>query len=76
VNGSELRSVLGGELDDDERERARKLVVATDGVALTVSAAQDYLSRGHEALAMLPDETLRTAFGSLIDSLLEDLPAY
>jgi heptaprenyl diphosphate synthase len=74
--GAELRSVLGGELDDDERERARKLVVATDGVAQTVAAAQDFLVRGHEALAMMPEETLRDAFGALIDSLLEDLPSY
>jgi heptaprenyl diphosphate synthase len=74
--GSELRGILGGELNDDERERARKLVVATDGVAQTVAAAQDFLARGHEALALLPDETLRNAFGSLIDSLLEDLPTY
>jgi len=74
--GSELRSVLGGELDDDDRERARKLVVATDGVAQTVATAEEYLARGHDALAKLPDDVLRTAFGALIDSLLEDLPAY
>jgi heptaprenyl diphosphate synthase len=74
--GPELRSILGEVLDDDGRERARKLVVATDGVRQTVAAAQDYLARGHESLAMLPNESLRSAFGSLIDSLLEDLPTY
>jgi len=74
--GSELRSVLGGELNDDDRERARKLVVATDGVAQTVATAQEFLTRGHEALSILPDDMLRNAFGSLIDSLLEDLPTY
>lgn len=74
--GAELRSVLGDVLDNDDRERARKLVVATDGVTQTVAAAQDFLARGHEALAVLPNETFRTAFGSLIDSLLEDLPTY
>ena len=48
--GSELRvSVLGGVLDDDHhRERARKLVVATNGVGDTVAAAQEFLARGHE----------------------------
>jgi heptaprenyl diphosphate synthase len=76
IIGSELRGVLGGVLDDDERERARKLVVATDGVAQTVAAAQEFLARGHEELATLPHESLRDAFGSLIDSLLEDLPSY
>jgi heptaprenyl diphosphate synthase len=74
--GSELRNILGGILNDDDRERARKLVVATDGVALTVAAAQEFLARGHEALALLPDASIRSAFGSLIDSLLEDLPNY
>jgi heptaprenyl diphosphate synthase len=72
--GSELRGVLGGVLDDDSRERARKLVVATHGVSDTVAAAQEFLARGHESLALLDGETLRDAFGSLIDSLLEDLP--
>lgn len=75
VVGAELRSVLGKELNDDERERARKLVIATDGVAQTITAAHDYLARGHDSLALVPNETLRDAFGSLIDSLLEDLPA-
>jgi heptaprenyl diphosphate synthase len=74
--GSELRSVLGGALDDDNRERARKLVVATDGVSQTVAAAQEFLARGHESLVRLQNDTLRNAFGSLIDSLLEDLPDY
>ena len=73
IIGAELRGILGSELNDDERERARKLVVATDGVAQTISAAQNYLAQGHEALALLPDDTLRSAFGSLIDSLIEDL---
>jgi len=74
--GAELRSVLGDVLNDDDRERARKLVVATGGVAQTIAAAQDFLARGHESLALLPNDSLRNAFGSLIDSLLEDLPPY
>ena len=76
IVGSELRGVLGGVLDDDDRERARKLVVATDGVAQTVAAAQDFLAKGHAALALLPEASLRDAFGSLIDSLIEELPNY
>ncbi|HEY5303716.1 MAG TPA: polyprenyl synthetase family protein [Acidimicrobiales bacterium] len=75
VIGLELRSILGKELNDDEREQARKLVVATDGVAQTIAAARDYLTQGHASLARVPNEPLRHAFGSLIDSLLEDLSA-
>jgi heptaprenyl diphosphate synthase len=74
--GVELRAVLGHALDDEDRERARKLVVATDGVAQTVAAAQRFLHQAHEALEALPNDQLRNGFNSLIDSLLEDLPTY
>lgn len=76
IIGPELRSVLGGALNDDDRERARALVVSTDGVAQAIAAAQDLLARGHESLALLSIESLHNAFGSLIDGLLEDLPTY
>lgn len=74
--GDELRSILGSALNDDDRERARKLVVATDGVARTIGAAQRFLSLANEAIAVLPSEGLRRGFRSLIESLLEDLPAF
>jgi len=73
--GDELRSVLGEVLNDADRERARKLVVATDGVAQTVAAAQTFLELAREALEVVPHEPLRRGFGALIGSLLEDLPA-
>jgi heptaprenyl diphosphate synthase len=74
--GDELREVLGAPLDDDDRERARKLVVATDGIDRTIVAAQRFLERAHEALAVVPSAGLRAGFGSLINSLLEELPGY
>jgi heptaprenyl diphosphate synthase len=74
--GEQLRGVLGHVLDDEDRERARKLVVATDGVDETVAAAQRYLSQAHAALDAVPSAPLREGFTSLISSLLEDLPAY
>ena len=43
--GEELRGVLGAILDDEDRERARKLVVATDGIERTIASAQTYLAR-------------------------------
>jgi heptaprenyl diphosphate synthase len=73
--GDELRSVLGHALDDEDRERARKLVVATDGVAMTIAAAQRFLVAAREALAAVPSAPLRDGFTSLIESLVEDLPA-
>jgi heptaprenyl diphosphate synthase len=74
--GDELHGVLGAILDDEDRERARKLVVATDGIERTIAAAQTYLAQAHVALASLPSAQLRSGFASLIESLLEDLPTY
>ncbi len=76
VVGDELRSILGEVLNDADRERARKLVVATDGIDRTILAAQSFLARAHESLTVLPSEELRNGFGSLIDSLLEDFPSH
>jgi heptaprenyl diphosphate synthase len=74
--GDELRSLLGATLNDDERERARKLVIATDGIAQTIARAQSFLARAHQALDDVASEPLRQGFGSLIELLLEDLPNY
>ena len=74
--GDELRSLLGAKLNDDERERARKLVIATDAIAQTIASAQCYLAQAHQALEDISSEPLRQGFGSLIEWLLEDLPNY
>jgi heptaprenyl diphosphate synthase len=76
VVGDELRAILGDVLDDDDRERARKLVVATDGIDQTILAAQTFLASAHRSLLDVPHPELREGFGSLIESLLEDLPTY
>ncbi|MHB2028264.1 MAG: polyprenyl synthetase family protein [Acidimicrobiales bacterium] len=74
VHGPELRELLGRTLDDDEREQARKLVVATDGVERTIAAAQIFLRDADAALSVVPSAGLRKGFGALIASLLKDLP--
>jgi heptaprenyl diphosphate synthase len=74
--GDELRSILGEVLNDDDRERARKLVVATDGIDQTILAAQSFLAKAHATLEVLPSPSLRNGFGSLIESLLEDFPSF
>jgi heptaprenyl diphosphate synthase len=74
--GDELRQLLGQPLDEDDRERARKIVVATDGIEQTILAATRYLDLAHEALSVVPSAGLRVGFSSLITSLLEDLPGY
>ena len=70
----ELSSILGHPLEDDEREHARKLVVATDGIDRTVLAANRFLADAHRAIAVLPSAKVRVGFTALISSLLEDLP--
>jgi heptaprenyl diphosphate synthase len=72
----ELSSLLGQPLEDDDRERARKLVVATDGIDRTVLAANRFLADAHRAIAVLPSAKLRVGFTTLITSLLEGLPSY
>ena len=74
--GDELRAMLGRPLDDDERERARKLVVATDGIERTITSAQRYVDLARDALSVTPSDGLRRGFTALIGSLLDDLPAY
>jgi heptaprenyl diphosphate synthase len=74
--GDELRGLLGASLDDDDRERARKLVIATDAVTQTIARAQGYLVQAHQALEGVPSEPLRRGFGSLIELLLEDPASY
>ena len=76
IVGDELRAILGEVLNEADRERARKLVVATDGIELTMAAAQSFLTQAHASLASLPSEQLRKGFGSLIESLFEDMPSY
>ena len=72
--GDELRGLLGAPLSDADRERARKLVVATDGVERTLQMAHSYRHAATTALSVVPARELREGFGRLIDSLLADLP--
>ena len=74
--GDELRALLGSPLDDDDRERARKLVVASGGVEATILAAQSFLSTADAALRVVPSEGLRTGMTSFLASMLEGFPAY
>ncbi|HQT98894.1 MAG TPA: polyprenyl synthetase family protein [Acidimicrobiales bacterium] len=71
--GDELHALLGRPLSDDERERARKLVVATDAIEHTVDAATSYLTLAKTSLEVVPSAALQEGFTSLIESLLDDL---
>ena len=74
--GDELRALLGSPLGDDDRERARKLVVASGGVEATIAAARGFLATADTALQVVPSSGLRDGLSSFLASMLEDLPAY
>ncbi len=74
--GDELRALLGSPLDDDDRERARKLVVASGGVEATIAAARGFLATADDALSVVPSNGLREGLSSFLASMLEDLPAH
>ncbi len=76
VHGDQLRQILGSPLDDEERERARKLVVATSGVSATIEAARSFVTQATLALSVLPSPELRAGLTSFLESLLEDFPAH
>ena len=74
VVGEQVRALLGRPLNDEEREAARQAVVATDGLAYTMSAAQAFYAEANDALAQLSDSDLRDSLARLMTALLEDLP--
>ena len=74
VVGEQVRALLGRPLNDEEREAARQAVVATDGLAYTMAAAQAFYAEANEALAQLSDSDLRDSLARLMTALLEDLP--
>ena len=74
--GPQLREILGGPLDETQREKARQLVVSTDGIQKTIDAAEQFLQKAYDALKDVASQQLRDGYSSLISSLLEDLPAY
>ena len=61
--GDELRGVLGAVLDDEDRERARKLVVATDGIERTIAAAQTLPRPSPRRAGDAAQRPLRDGFG-------------
>jgi heptaprenyl diphosphate synthase len=72
--GAELRELLGKPLDDQDRERARKLVVSTDGVAQTASVAATHVDLAIAALDPVPEPELRRALGDLAHGLMSSMP--
>lgn len=72
--GPELAAILGRPLDEPEREKARSLVAASDGVRRSLERAQAHGARAQEAARALSSAKLTEGFSTLASSLLEGLP--
>jgi heptaprenyl diphosphate synthase len=72
--GGELAELLGTPLDDEGRERARKLVVSTDGITATAAVAASHVESAIAALARVPEPDLRRGLGDLARGLLTSMP--
>jgi heptaprenyl diphosphate synthase len=73
--GGELRALLGNPLDEPEREKARSLIFATQGVEVALNEGARWAVTAHEALAGVPEPQLCDGFGALVESLLAEVHA-
>jgi heptaprenyl diphosphate synthase len=73
--GDELRGLLGKPLEEPEREKARALVTASNGVELALEEGGRWCTSALAALDGVPEPTLREGFSRLVGSLLAEVPA-
>ena len=74
--GDQLRDILGGPLDDEQREQARKLVIASGGIDESIAAANAFIDQANVALAALPSERARQGLNDFLTSLMAEFPVY
>ncbi|MFV2038657.1 MAG: polyprenyl synthetase family protein [Acidimicrobiales bacterium] len=68
--GEELRSILGGELTMDQRDRARELVRYSTGVDEALDEARCWADKAGAVLTALPDSAATDAFLAAADHLI------
>lgn len=73
--GPELRALLGRPLGDPEREKARAIVVASDGLASAARTGRRYAEAAARATSSLCPGTITEALARLGHSLLDTIPA-
>ena len=69
----ELRALLGGPIEGDDLDRARKLVRESDGVAQSITVAQSYVGQAVAALAPFGDTPAAVALRGAAEHLVADL---
>jgi heptaprenyl diphosphate synthase len=71
--GPELRPLLGKRLDEPERDKARAIVRASDGVPQSLAVARGYAEEAVTALAPLGESPVAAGLARLPHHLLDDL---
>jgi heptaprenyl diphosphate synthase len=74
-DGAELRSMLGGPVDAETRERAAAIVRDGDGIPRAIRLATEFADNGREALRSLPDSPGVTGLWAAADYLLDSVEA-
>jgi heptaprenyl diphosphate synthase len=72
--GPDLRALLGQPLGQPERDKARAIVMASNGIAESVRVARGYVEEAQEATAGIAPPELRAGLSRLVAELLNDLP--
>ena len=72
-SGPELRALLGRPLGSPERDKARAMVRATDGIGAALEMGLRYADRAAEAARALPPGPASAAIGRLGHQLLDDV---
>ncbi len=73
--GPDLRALLGQPLAEPELDKAREIVLASNGIAEAVGQARAYVEEAQQAAAGVGRPELRAGLSRLAAELLVDLPA-
>ena len=74
--GPDLRALLGVPLAQPERDKARAIVMSSNGIAESVDAARRYVDDAQKATVGISQPDLRVGLSRLVADLLSDLPAF
>jgi heptaprenyl diphosphate synthase len=74
-HGAELRSLLGGALDEASRERAAAMVRDGDGIDRAIARASEFAAQARTALALLPESPGVEGLSAAADYLLDSVEA-
>ncbi len=72
--GPDLQALLGLPLAQPERDKARAIVMASNGIAEAVDVARHYVEDAQEATAGISRPELRAGLSRLVAELMSDLP--